>query len=125
MEDIGFGDTRASILTQTLNEIRKQFAFAAPGRTLFFVYVIRYLCSCEKDRSSDMMRNIIEKEFNNSLVPVIRNYMPDMHTRLGQEMGRDVNHFLKKASKVIPEKLGAHKAYLNRLLGLINREKQK
>ena len=35
----------------------------------------------------------------------------------------DVNHFLSEASKVIPEKPGAHDEYLPRLLKLIEEEK--
>ena len=81
-----------------------------------------FLCKCIKDRSSDMMTNIVSKEFKAGKIPEIRDYMLDMHTKKGQEMGRDVKHFLEVASKVEPEKKGAHKGYLERLLKLIEKE---
>ncbi|HBM15485.1 MAG TPA: hypothetical protein DD381_03960 [Lentisphaeria bacterium] len=120
VEDIGFGELRAPILIKTLNDIRKEFAYNAPDRPLFFVHAIRYLCSLEKDRSTDMLRNIVEKEFEKGKRPYIKDYVLDMHTKKGQEMGRDVNYFLDEASKVIPLKKGAHDEYLPRLKKLLN-----
>lgn len=115
VEDIGFGDVRAPVIIKTLNDMRREFSYSAPDRPLFFVHAVRYLCSLEKDRSSDMLRNIIEKEFNKGRKPVVKDYMLDMHTKRGKEMGRDVNYFLDEASKVIPLKHGAHDEYLPRL----------
>jgi replication-associated recombination protein RarA len=123
VEDIGFGDVNAPVLIRTLNEMRKEYSYNAVDRALFFVHAVRYLCSCTKDRSSDMLKNIVEKEFAKGRRPEIRDYMLDMHTRRGQEMKRDVNHFLSEASKVIPEKPGAHDEYLPRLLKLLEEEK--
>ncbi len=122
VEDIGFGDVNAPILIKTLNDMRKEFSYTAPDRPLFFVHAVRYLCAQLKDRSSDMLRNIIEKEFNNGRKPEIRDYILDMHTRRGKEMGRDINYFLNEASKVIPLKSGAHDEYLPRLCKLIKKK---
>ena len=120
VEDIGFGDVRAPIIIKTLNDMRREFSYSASDRPLFFVHAVRYLCSLEKDRSSDMLRNIVEKEFNKGRKPVVKEYMLDMHTKRGKEMGRDINYFLNEASKVIPLKHGVHDEYLPRLKKLIN-----
>ena len=123
VEDIGFGDVNAPVLIRTLNEMRKEYELNAVDRALFFVHAVRYLCKCEKDRSSDLLKNIVELECNRGRKPEIKDYVLDMHTRRGQEMGRDVTFFYSDASKVIPEKPGAHDEYLPRLLKLIEEEK--
>lgn len=122
VEDIGFGDVSAPVLIRSLNEMRKEYDFKAVDRALFFVHAIRYLCKCEKDRSSDMLKNIVEKEFQLGRKPEIKDYVLDMHTRRGQEMGRDEKYFYDVASKVIPEKKGAHDKYFPRLMELIDKE---
>ncbi|MFA6075530.1 MAG: hypothetical protein WCV63_05640 [Negativicutes bacterium] len=122
VEDIGFGDTNAPVLIRTLNEMRREYSFSAPDRPLFFVHAIRYLCKCHKDRSSDMLRNIVEKEFAAGKRPEIRDYMLDMHTKRGQELNRDVRYFLDVASVVEPLLEGAHDEYLPRLHRLIDEE---
>ncbi|MCP4180903.1 MAG: hypothetical protein GY756_24335 [bacterium] len=123
VEDIGFGDVSAPILIRTLKDMKNDFSYSAVDRPLFFIHAIRFLCKCVKDRSSDMLRNIVEKEFAKGRKPVVKDYVLDMHTRRGQEMGRDVLYFLNTASKVIPEKPGVHDEYLPRLLKLIEEEK--
>lgn len=122
VEDIGFGDVNAPVLIRTLNEMRGECGFNAPDRPLFFVHAIRYLCRCAKDRSSDMLRNIIEKEHAAGKRPEIRDYMLDMHTRRGQALNRDIRYFLEVASHVEPLVDGAHDEYLPRLRRLIDDE---
>jgi len=51
----------------------------------------------------------------------IKDYVLDMHTRRGQAKGRDEDYFYKVASKVIPEKPGAHDEYLPRLMKLMGK----
>ena len=74
VEDVGFGDTHA----------------------------IRYMCRCQKERSTDHIKNIIMREFADGYVPEIPEYAIDMHTIKGRAMGRDVFYFLDEASKVQP-----------------------
>ena len=119
VEDIGFGDTQAPLLVRALNDMRREFACSAPDWPLFFIHAIRYLCACPKDRSSDMLRNIVEKEYVAGKRPVIRDYMLDMHTRAGQQRGLGTEHFLDVASVVEPLVEGAHDAYLPRLKALL------
>lgn len=103
VEDIGMGDTNAAILVNNLNQMRLQFDYADGDRPIYFIHAIRYLCACEKDRSSDLLKNIVIKGFAMGEVPEIPDYALDKHTVRGSEMGRDSFHFLNEASKVIPQ----------------------
>ena len=103
VEDIGMGDVNAPILINTLNELRKNFSYADGDRAIYFIHAIRYLCACQKDRSSDLLKNIMMKSFAMGFVPEIPDFALDKHTVRGAEMGRDSFHFLNEASKVIPQ----------------------
>lgn len=103
VEDIGMGDPNAAILVNNLNQMRLQFDYADGDRPIYFIHAIRYLCACEKDRSSDLLKNIVIKGFAMGEVPEIPDYALDKHTVRGAEMGRDSFHFLNEASKVIPQ----------------------
>ena len=104
VEDIGMGDTMAAVLINNLRQMRKEYAYADGDRPIFFIHAIRYLCQCEKDRSSDLLKNIVIKSFAMGYVPEIPDYALDKHTVRGAEMGRDSFHFLNEASKVTPQK---------------------
>lgn len=103
VEDIGMGEPNSPIIINNLNQMRLEFDYADGDRTMFFIHAIRYLAACEKDRSSDLLKNIIIKGFAMGEVPVIPDYALDKHTIRGAEMGRDSFHFLNEASKVIPQ----------------------
>ncbi len=103
VEDIGMGDPMACIIVNNLYKMRKQFSYADGDRPIYFIHAIRYLCSCQKDRSSDLLKNIVIKGFAMGRVPEIPDYALDKHTVRGAEMGRDSFHFLNEASKVIPQ----------------------
>ncbi|MGL5049939.1 MAG: hypothetical protein ACRC0R_00685 [Cetobacterium sp.] len=104
VEDIGMGDPTAAILINNLRQMRKEFAYADGDRPIFFIHAIRYLCNCQKDRSSDLLKNIVIKSFAMGEVPEIPDYALDKHTTRGLEMGRDSFHFLNEASIVTPQK---------------------
>jgi len=55
VEDIGFGQRDAPILINSLYQMLRTFDEGAPDRELFAVHAVRYLSSCQKDRSSDEM----------------------------------------------------------------------
>ena len=103
VEDVGMGNPMASVIINNLNQMRREFDYQAVDRPLFFVHAIRVLCSSSKDRSSDVLKNLVMKRIENGDFSKIPNFALDMHTRRGQEMGRDVHHFLNEASKVVPE----------------------
>lgn len=103
IEDIGFGQPEAGRLIRTLNEMRKEFAYEDGDQALFFVHAIRYLCRCTKERSTDHVRGLIKRAFENGYVPEIPDWALDMHTIRGREMGRDAMHFATEASRVTPQ----------------------
>lgn len=104
VEDIGMGNTNAPIFIHSLNQMRKEFQYNEADRAMFFIHAIRYLCQSEKDRSSDLLKNIVIKNFAMGYVPEIPDIALDKHTTRGEKMGRGSEHFLNEASIVIPQK---------------------
>lgn len=103
VEDIGFGNTEAPKTVWALYKMRQHYPYPAGDQPIFFVYAVRYLCRCVKDRSSDNLKYMIEQKFQHGYVPEVPDYTYDMHTVKGREMDRGVLHFLEEASYVTPE----------------------
>lgn len=103
VEDIGMGNPYACVLVNQLCQMKDQFDYSDGDRPIYFIHAIRYLCGSEKDRSSDLLKNIVIKSFAMGEVPEIPDVALDKHTVRGQAMGRDSFHFLNEASKVIPQ----------------------
>lgn len=103
VEDVGMGNPQMAVIVQSLNTMRKEFLYAEPDRAMFFIHAIRLMCESMKDRSSDLLKNIIIKNFAMGYVPEIPDIALDKHTLRGQELGRGSEHFLKVASKVFPQ----------------------
>lgn len=103
VEDIGFGNLEAAGQINTLDEMRKKFAYDDGDQPLYFIHAIRILCASTKDRSSDYLKNIIVKEAALGRKPEIIDVALDKHTRRGREMGRGSEHFLEEAAKVVPQ----------------------
>ena len=101
-EDIGFGDTNAINFVNNLDEARKKFPYTDGDRPFFFIHAIRYLCKRPKERSTDHIKNLVIKKFEQGYVPTVPDYAYDVHTVKGREKGRDIMHFLDEASKVTP-----------------------
>lgn len=104
VEDIGMGNPMAAIMVNNLYQMSREFDYADGDRPMYFIHAIRYLCESEKDRSSDLLKNICIKSFAMGRFPEIPDYALDKHTVRGQAMGRDSFHFLNEASKVFPQK---------------------
>ena len=119
VEDVGFGEVNAPVVIHALKELRKEFPYTLTGtRALFPFQAIRYLCKCEKERSSDTVKTLVLKEYQH------RNYcklpteydIHDFHTRKGVEGGStymdfldsftDVTPFMDKYDPPLKEKLG-------------------
>jgi replication-associated recombination protein RarA len=103
VEDIGFGNPEASIYVNNLNQMRREFAYNEADRVMFVFHAIRILTESTKDRSTDLLKNIVIKSFAMGYVPEIPDYALDKHTTRGKEMGRDSFHFLNDASQVHPQ----------------------
>jgi len=123
VEDIGMGMPQAPQLIYTLYKLHQEFDRNAVDRPLFAVHATRYLCECQKDRSSDEMlnwiRHSIEKE---NLRPEIPDYAIDMHTGRGQQIGRDITHFFAQGAQIDPEYPERNLEYRGRLLKILNIE---
>lgn len=125
VEDIGFGDPMAPVLVNTYNQMRKEFLYGDGDRPMFFIHAIRYLCRCEKDRSSDNIKNMVIKNFAHGNLFEVPEYAYDMHTVKGRAMGRDEKHFINEASRVIPEKDDADiRDIRKRYLDFLEKEKE-
>lgn len=103
VEDIGMGNPLAPVIVHHLCEMKDYFAYADGDRPIYFIHAIRYMVQSQKDRSSDLLKNLCIKGFAMGELPVIPDVAYDKHTRKGQEMGRDSFHFLNEASIVIPQ----------------------
>ena len=103
VEDIGMGNPQAAVMINSLNQMRREFQYNESDRAMFFFHAIRYLCQSEKDRSSDLLKNIVIKNFAMGYVPEIIDVALDKHTTRGKQMVRGSEHFLHEASKVIPQ----------------------
>lgn len=104
VEDIGMGNPMASVVVNNLYQMSREFDYADGDRPIYFIHAIRYMCQSEKDRSSDLLKNICIKSFAMGKLPEIPDYVLDKHTQRGQAMGRDSFHFLNEASRVYPQK---------------------
>ena len=104
VEDIGMGNPMAAIMVNNLYRMSREFDYSDGDRPIYFIHAIRYMCQSEKDRSSDLLKNICIKSFAMGKLPEVPDYALDKHTQRGQAMGRDSFHFLNEASQVIPQK---------------------
>lgn len=126
VEDIGFGDLMAPVIVQSLFQMASACDRAIGERKLFAVHAVRYLCQCEKDRSSDEMINwISHASAQGTALPVIPEYALDMHTAVGQNKNRGRRHFFEEASKTIPEMPERDKTYLERIFKMLDEGKIK
>ena len=48
VEDIGFGNLNASVIINSLNEMRKNFPYDDGDQPIYFIHAIRILCSSKK-----------------------------------------------------------------------------
>ncbi len=123
VEDIGWGDLQAPVLVRSLYDINQTFGHRGGENLLLAVHAVRYLCSCQKDRSSDEMVNlIIHQVEEEGRVPTIPDYALDMHTGRGQELGRDKLHFWAVGAQIAPELPGRNTQYKERMLAILKGE---
>lgn len=103
VEDVGFGNPNAPVIVETLYQMHKRYPRPEGDRFLFAAHAIRLIATGEKERTSDDMVNWAKRGTElGELKPEIIDVALDMHTRRGQEMGRDYAFFMSEASKVEP-----------------------
>ncbi|MBN1260236.1 MAG: AAA family ATPase [Anaerolineae bacterium] len=123
VEDVGWGDLQAPVLINTLYQINQQFGHRGGEHLLLAVHAVRYLCSCQKDRSSDEMVNwLIRQVESGALLPAIPDYALDMHTAQGKTLGRGVQHFWEEGAQIAPELPDRDRTYRERMLEILERD---
>lgn len=121
VEDVGYGNLSAPVLIETLYQMHFRIARPIGDRYLFAIHAVRVLCQSQKERGSDDLKNWVNLAVEEQgVLPVIPDYAVDMHTKRGQEMGRDTRHFLTEASKVMPEIPDRDFTYRDRLLAALD-----
>lgn len=121
VEDVGYGNLQAPILIETLFQMHQRIPRPRGDRYLFAIHAVRVLCQSQKERGSDELLNWISRAVEEQKIrPEIPDYALDMHTRRGQEMGRDYAHFLREASRVEPVLPDRDTTYLDRLLAALD-----
>lgn len=119
VEDVGYGNLNAPVLIETLFQMHARIPRPRHDRYLFAVHAVRVLSQSHKERGTDDLLNWVHHAIDEAgKLPVIPDYAIDMHTRRGQEMGRDYAHFLTEASQVSPELPDPDTTYRDRLLAL-------
>ena len=126
VEDIGFGDPMAPVLVQSLYEMTSACDHSVGERKLYAIHAVRYLCACQKDRSSDEMINwIINSVESGETLPVI----PITHwicippkARRRAAAGASSSKRLHASNRNCP---GRDKSYLERIIKMLDEGKLK
>ena len=120
VEDVGFGAPQAPVVINSMVQMLARFDRSVAERKLFAVHATRFLCGCQKDRSSDEMVNyFMYATAHEGLRPEIPDYAIDMHTKDGKAAGRGRRHFWEEGAQVSPEWDGRETTYHDRLSALL------
>jgi replication-associated recombination protein RarA len=104
VEDIGLGNVQAPVLIEALYRQHERCPRPGGERFLFAAHAIRVLATSPKDRTSDDLVSWAKHSVAlGERLPEIPDFALDMHTRRGQEKGRDYRFFMEEASRVSPE----------------------
>lgn len=119
-EDVGDGSFFEPVLINSLYEMHNRIPRSFGDRWLFVVHAVRFLAGRTKDRTSDELANwtILSLE-SGQRQPAIPEWALDVHTRRGQEAGRDVMHFWNEASMITNEKPDRDQSYRDRVLEIL------
>jgi replication-associated recombination protein RarA len=123
VEDIGFGEPLAPIMLNALFQMVQTFDHSMGERKLFAVHAVRYLCGCQKDRTSDEMVNwVIQAVADGTAQPGIPDYALDMHTAEGRARGRGKRHFLEEGAQLDPELPNRDLTYRRRIMQMLEQQ---
>jgi replication-associated recombination protein RarA len=123
VEDVGLGQINAPLLIHTLNEFRREPSRESPDRLIYLVHAVRLLAVSPKDRTSDEMATWVRQVVDEgSARPEVDDDFLDMHTRRGQEMGRDFHHWFTRGARVENEIPGRNTVYRSRILAMLREQ---
>ncbi len=117
-EDVGFGLIDAPALIEALHAQRLRMA--DPGdRWIYAAHAVRLLSTAKKDRTSMELagwaREVIERGERSV---EIKDFMVDMHTLRGAELGRDTEHWWSEGARLENEVGGFETKWGNYLRNL-------
>jgi replication-associated recombination protein RarA len=117
VEDIGLGEPHAPIMLHALDQMVRTFDRSVGERKLFAVHAVRYLCRCQKDRSSDEMLTWVQHAVaSGAAQPGIPDYALDMHTA----QGRGRRHFYEEGARLEPEWPHRDLTYRQRIMAMLD-----
>lgn len=123
VEDVGLGRPEAPLIVRALDEFRHGAARESPDRLIYLVHAVRLLALSAKDRTSDEMatwaRRVVDE---GSAQPEVLDDFIDMHTRRGQEMGRDFLHWFTRGARVENEIPSRDTTYRERIIAMFQRD---
>jgi replication-associated recombination protein RarA len=120
-EDTGTGTFAEPVVLDTLYRMHQRIGRDQGDRWLFATHAIRFLVTRTKDRTTDEMALWAAHMLRSGeRLPEIPDYALDLHTRRGQEMGRDIAHFLQEGSRVENEVPGRDTSYRQQLLDIVS-----
>ncbi len=123
VEDVGLGRADAPVIVRTLEEFRRAAPRESPDRLIYLVHAVRLLALSPKDRTSDEMATWVRRVVDEgSARPEVFDDMLDMHTRRGQEMGRDFLHWFTTGARVENELPGRDTTYQSRILEMLRHD---
>jgi replication-associated recombination protein RarA len=123
VEDVGMGRPDAPVIVRALDELRRRAVRESPDRLIYLVHAVRLLALSPKDRTSDEMANWVRQVVDAGTArPEVFDDALDMHTRRGQEMGRDFFHWFTNGARVENELPGRDTTYRSRILDMLKRE---
>jgi replication-associated recombination protein RarA len=118
-EDTGDGSFTEPVLINSLYEMHKRLDRSFGDRWLFAVHAVRFLAGRTKDRTTDELANLAVHRIRSGQLPDIPDWVLDMHTKRGQELGRDVEDFWTTYSHIENEKPGRDHQYLDEIRELL------
>jgi len=123
VEDVGMGRVEAPLIVHTLDAFRRAAPRESPDRLIYLVHAVRTLALSPKDRTSDEMATWVRRAVDDgSARPEVVDDMLDLHTRRGQEMGRDFLHWFTRGARVENELPDRDTTYRSRILELLQRD---
>jgi len=99
-EDVGFGLIEAPALIEALHAQRLRMT--DPGdRWIYAAHAVRLLCTAKKDRTSMELAGWTQEVVSRGERKVeIKDFMRDMHTHSGVQMGRGSEHWWNEGAKL-------------------------
>jgi replication-associated recombination protein RarA len=123
VEDVGLGRIEAPLLVHALEAFRRRAEPESPDRLIYLVHAVRVLALSPKDRTSDELATWVRLAVDRGAArPEVFDDALDMHTRRGQDLGRDFRHWFTAGARVENELPDRDQTYRTRLLKMLEED---